>query len=290
MRFAILLLSLLALVCIPSTFIPQGRALSDYSDLYGNTGASLIIGLGMNHVFTSIPFFLVAGLFILNLGYCAIWRSLRGRHGPDVLHLGLLLFCVGAMISAVAGQESPILWMDVGDSLSLPDGGRFVLDDFETVLYPDGRPRAWVSRGTHFDADGKDYPVEISVNSPARLEGIKIYQNSHRTKPTLYLIPLPGFDSPDSLDEGDIYAGLRFAAIRSESPPDWTALFMDAEKTFYEFDEGERLGDATIGSYETMDITGLRLVRDPGVPLVFASFVPIGLGFILILFKKRKTL
>ncbi|MDT8298025.1 MAG: cytochrome c biogenesis protein ResB [Spirochaetaceae bacterium] len=290
MRFAILLLIFLALVCIPSTFIPQGRAPSDYAGLYGDTGASLIIGLGMNHVFTSFPFYLVAGLFILNLAYCAIWRSIRGHHRLDVLHLGLLLFCVGAMISAVAGQESPILWMDVGDSLSLPDGGRFILEDFETVFYPDGRPRAWISRGTHFDAEGKEYPVEIAVNSPARLEGIKIYQNRHRTKPTLHLIPLPGFDPPDSLGEGEIYAGLRFVSVRSESPPDWTALFMDAENTFYEFEKGERLGDATIGGYETMDITGLRLVRDPGVPLVFASFVPIGLGFILILFKKRKTL
>ena len=290
MRLAILLLILLALVCIPSTFIPQGLTPSEYSEIYGDTGASFIIGLGMNHIFTSVPFFLVAGLFILNLGYCAIWRSIRGHHRPDILHLGLLLFCVGAMISVVAGQESPILWMDVGDSLSLPEGGRFVLDEFTTVSYPDGRPRAWISQGRHYKENGGEDVVEISVNSPARLEGIKIYQNSHRSKPTLYLISLPGFDPPDSLDEGEIYAGLRFVAVRTESPLEWKALFVDAENNFYEFEKGEGLGDATIGSYQVTDITGLRLVRDPGVPLVFASFVPIGLGFIFILFEKRKVL
>ncbi len=296
-KLAVFLLGFLVLVSIFSTLIPQGEPTGFYSYRYGAGLAGLIINMGLNHVFSSVLFFAAAGLFFINLSYCSLWRLVReirrngrGRHGPDVLHMGLILFLIGAVFSAILGQDTPVLWMEPGDAVSLPKGGRFVLSSFNTEYYEDGRPRSWTSAGRYVDLEGHERIVSIAVNSPTRLEGVKIYQNSYRMKPTLLLSPQPGTAAPHSLEEGERYADLAFHSLQQDEKGGWQALFADRSGMPVLIGEGGMIGDALIGSYETREVTGLRMTRDPGVSLVFISFLPIAAGLALILFEKRKIL
>lgn len=297
MKLAVILLGFLALVSLPSTLLPQGENSDFYLERYGETKAGLISALALDDVFSSPIFYTAAALFFINLSYCTLWRLVRevrregrGRHGPDILHVGLILFMIGAVFSAILARDTPVIWMDAGDAIKLPKGGRFTLQSFETEYYEDGRPRAWISTGLYSDSRRRTRSVSITVNSPARLEGVKIYQNSYRIKPTLLLAPRPGSGAPDSLEEGDRYAGLAFHSLRNDDKGGWLALFADSNGSAVTIREGEMLGDAFVGGFETREITGLRMARDPGVTFVFISFLPIAVGLALILFEKRKNL
>ena len=297
MKFAVILIILLILVGIPSTLIIQGESSEFYPERYGPALGAFITSFGFDDVFSGPLFLTVAGLFFINLAYCSLWRLIREfrrsgirRHGPDVLHLGLMVFLVGAVVSGFAGRETPVIWMNEGDGIALPRGGRFTLDAFESVYYDDGRPRSWTSVGRYRDAAGRSVPVSIQVNSPARLEGVRIYQHSFRPRFSLELVPGPGSEAPERLEEGQMYDGLAFASIRFEESGDWTALFVDSSGAVRAADTGDSIGDAFIAGYDSVDITGLRVTRDPGVPLIFASFIPIALGLLLILYEKRKIL
>ena len=297
MRFTVILIVLLILVSIPSTLIIQGESPDYYTDVYGAVPGGIIVALGMDEVFSGLLFLTVSGLFFLNLASCSVWRLTRelrrdgpGRHGPDVLHLGLMVFVVGAVVSGIAGRESPVVWMNAGDGITLPRGGRFTLETFETGYYDDGRPRSFISTGRYTDAAGRRESVTIEVNSPARLEGVRIYQNSFRSRYSLNLIPRPGSGAPERLEEGQVYRGLAFVSIRSSVAGDWSALLVDSAGSVRSAAAGDSLGEAVISGFESTEITGLRLTRDPGVPLIFASFIPIALGMLMILYEKRKLL
>jgi hypothetical protein len=297
MKLAVLLLGFLALISLPSTLFPQGEQPDYYYETFGSGSADFIMALGLNDVFSSPLFYFAAAMFFLNLSYCTLWRVVRelrkkgrGRHGPDILHIGLIIFLIGAVFSAILGKETPIIWMEPGDTITLPQGGRFTLISFDAEYYDDGRPRAWISSGMYVDVGGIEKEIEIVVNSPARLEGVKIYQNSYRVEPTLLLAPRPGSGAPDSLDKGDRYADLAFHSLQQDETGGWQALFADSSGLPVFIGEGEMIGDAFVGSYEIREITGLRMARDPGVTLVFISFLPIAAGLALILFEKRKNL
>ncbi len=197
---------------------------------------------------------------------------------------------IGALVSGITGKESPVIWMNEGDAITLPRGGRFTLQGFESEYYPDGRPRSWVSRGSYVSLERKSRDVAISVNSPARLEGVKIYQNSFRPKYSLELIPRPGSGAPDLLEEGQIFADKVFTTIRIVDDGTWFAVFLDSAGDPHSYIIGDSVGDAFVADFKSRDITGLRLSRDPGVPVVFVSFIPIALGLFLILYEKRKSL
>lgn len=297
MKLAVLLLGFLALVSLPSTLIPQGESSNYYAERYGTGFSGLISALALDDVFSSPLFYIAAALFFINLSYCTLWRLLRevrrdgrGRHGPDILHIGLILFMVGAVFSAILAKDTSVIWMEPGDGITLPKGGRFTLLSFETEYYEDGRPKSWISSGVYSDAGEQNRNISIAVNSPARLEGVKIYQNSYRIKPTLLLAPRPGSGAPDSLEEGDRYAGLAFHSLRKDDNGGWLALFVDMNGSPVTVREGEMIGEAFVGGFETREITGLRMARDPGVTLVFVSFLFIAVGLVLILIEKRKTL
>lgn len=297
MKLAVILLGFLALVSLPSTLLPQGESSNYYSERYGEGKAGLISALNLDDVFSSPLFYLAAALFFINLSYCTIWRVVRevrrdgrGRHGPDILHAGLILFMIGAVFSAILARDTPVIWMETGDVITLPKGGRFTLLSFETEYYEDGRPRAWISTGLYVDAGEQERSISIEVNSPARLEGVKIYQSSFRSKPTLLLTPLPGSGAPESLDEGERYAGLVFHSLRRDDSGGWFALFVDSSGSPVPVREGEAIGEALLGGFQTREITGLRLAQDPGVTLVFVSFLIIAVGLTLILIEKRKNL
>lgn len=166
MKLAIVLIGYLALACLLATLIPE-----------------------LSGFFGSVFFLAPAALFFLSLGACAATRFLRARrgpkprrHGPDILHLGLLLFMIAAALSA-ADRRGEVAYLAEGDAMRLQDGSRIRLERLETERYADGRPREWTS-WVSVERDGQTlasaYPLR--VNHPLSLGNLKLYQASRGSR------------------------------------------------------------------------------------------------------------
>jgi cytochrome c biogenesis protein len=78
-RFAILLLSLIAVACVIGTLIPQQVSLEDYSRRYAESTVAIFQFLGLTDVFHSYWFLGLLGLFVVNLVLCTVRRFVRFR-------------------------------------------------------------------------------------------------------------------------------------------------------------------------------------------------------------------
>ena len=136
--------------------------------------------------FNSLGFFTVIFLFFVNLACCTIYRFLKEikkksnkNFGPDILHGGLILFMVFALVSAYNRMEGQIA-LTIGETAQMPDGSILTLEDFEYLRYENGRPRDWISYLTVENETGvlhSRYPLR--VNHPLKLSGYTLYQASY---------------------------------------------------------------------------------------------------------------
>lgn len=156
---------------------------------------ALLIVLSAISTFTSTPdsffgslgFFAIVFLFFVNLSCCTVYRFLRelkkksGRNfGPDILHGGLVLFLVAALISSYNRMEGQIALV-IGESVGLPEGSVLTLDDFEYRRYENGRPMDWISYLTIKNSEGEIVYTRhpLRVNHPLNYNGYNFYQTSY---------------------------------------------------------------------------------------------------------------
>ena len=162
LNFTLVILAILIVLSAVSTFSAEGTAF-----------------------FSSLGFFAIVFLFFVNLTCCTIYRFLRElkkksnkNFGPDIIHGGLILFIIAALISVYSRMEGQIALV-IGESAVLPGGSILTLDEFEYLHYDDGRPKDWISYLTI--KDGEDtihsrYPLR--VNHPLKLKNYTLYQVS----------------------------------------------------------------------------------------------------------------
>ena len=74
MRFAIILLVILAAACAGGSFISQGLSLEEYTALYSERTAALIVGLGLDDVFHAWWFLALTAFLCGNLLLCNLLR------------------------------------------------------------------------------------------------------------------------------------------------------------------------------------------------------------------------
>jgi cytochrome c biogenesis protein len=187
LRLTVILVSYLVIASAVSTFIPQSEPAAHYRHFYSGAVAGIILATGFDHFFSSVFFLAPSFCFFINLAACTLYRFARelkkkaGKNfGPDILHGGLLLLIVFAFLGVFNRMEGSIT-LAPGESVLLPGGDTLILENFEFIKYPDGRPRAWISTVTVFNNSGlvlQSYPLE--VNHPVKLKGITLYQWSYR--------------------------------------------------------------------------------------------------------------
>lgn len=187
-KLASVLIALIALGCVVATLLPQDLPAADYAARYGQALGGFLVRSGLARYFRSPLFVIPSFAFFANLSACSVQRLLRElrkkgkrRHGPDLLHLGLILLVVGAMLSA-SGRKEYSVALAPGESALLPDGRVLRLDDFDYEAYEDGRPREWTSMMTVL-RDGRP-EIEaraLRVNRPLRLGAISLYQASRQS-------------------------------------------------------------------------------------------------------------
>jgi cytochrome c biogenesis protein ResB len=276
-KLAIILIAYLAATGILATLAPQGPA--------------ALRGLFAN--FYGSPLFLVpAFLFFANLAACSADRFVRERrkgalrrHGPDLLHLGLILLILGAVFGQVAKQGRPA-WqgfarLAAGEAVALPNGKLLVVRALENQRYADGRPKDWIST-VELSQDGRMLipSYEIRVNHPLRMGALSIYQVSYGSERVL------GLKSPSgakrSLAAGESLAGGQtrltlmsvdletgIAVAREEGEQGSRTISLQA---------GSRVGDFIVEGAKEVELTGLQAVYDPSFPVIILALAMIGLG------------
>ena len=136
--------------------------------------------------FSSLGFFAIVFLFFINLVCCTYYRFTKElkkqsnrNFGPDILHGGLILFMVFALISTFNRMEGQI-GVREGESIKMPDGSILTLDEFVHSHYENGRPKDFISYLTIKDGDEVIYSRHpLRVNHPLKLKGYLLYQVSY---------------------------------------------------------------------------------------------------------------
>jgi cytochrome c biogenesis protein len=295
-RLAVVLLLVITALSILATLVPQGQDRAFYFHNYPPLLARLITSLGFDGFFKSWLFLVPCVLFFVNLAVCTVdrlvgrlQRKARKRYGPDLIHVGLLLLIVGALLSTWGRQEASF-YLGKGDSIDLPLGYRLRLLDYLDERYPDGRPRDWVSTVEASRGERVLQPsFSIEVNRPLRLAGLKIYQSSFKREDTALL--------RDPQNE--------LAPMRSGQYFEWQGgiLFfsgIEAGRAVFERWEGhavvetlqraaaQPIGPYTIVELTTRELTGLKAVKDPGFSPVLAALILVAAGLALTFIQKSK--
>jgi cytochrome c biogenesis protein ResB len=292
LRLAIALIAYLTIVSILASLLPQGRDAGFYRALLPGFLAEAAVSTGFSNFFGSLLFIVPALLLFANLSTCTVERFARElrkkgarSHGPDILHLGLILLIVGAVLGQVARQSHPS-WqgfarLAAGDAVQLPDGRLLTLKDLKSERYPDGRPKDWVSTVVVSGAGrAPASTTEIRVNHPLRLGALSIYQASFGSERSLVLEDAGGarrsMVAGESLETGegrlmlmsvDLDSGV--AVARKDAPAGTSSISLRA---------GSRIGAFTVLGAREEAITGLQAAYDPFFPLILVAFIVTALG------------
>jgi hypothetical protein len=299
-RLAIVLIAYLALTGIAASIVPQGREASYYYSTLPAIASDLVVKSGFSNFYGSAWFLVPAFLFFANLSACSTDRFIRElrkggprRHGPDILHLGLILLILGAVLGQVAKQARPS-WegfarLAVGEAVELPNGRLLSLLALSSQRYPDGRPKDWIShvqlkRGGEVILPSYD----IRVNHPLRMGALSVYQSSYGAERVLELVTSSG--ARRSLAAGEyVDLGDRKLMLMSVDLDNGSAVAREEGSSgsrTVSLGVGSKLGDFSVAEVKEVELSGLQAGYDPAYPLVILALAVILLGLILTFAKK----
>lgn len=250
--------------------------------------------------FLSSPFFLFpATVFFINLLACSIARFARElrkpssarRHGPELLHFGLLILFLGGAVSSAFRTEGAAV-LRVGDSVTLPGSEILTLTAFTDERYPDGRPKAWTSVVDVRKGDAvliAERPIR--VNQPLRVGSLVLYQYSFGTELTAEVIgprmQRTALAEGESATIGDY--SVHFFAKEGTDKARMTISGPEIAETFVIGTEERRnIGQITI-AVRALPTSGIQAVADPGFPMVLLGFLLIALGTIITFVQKMRV-
>lgn len=140
-----------------------------------------------------------------------------GLWGAWVCHLGILLLILGFSLGQMTQQQYAVYGVP-GQAKPIGDTSYILaIDDFDVELREDGTTAQYTAEVTVRDAaSGESRSAQISVNHPASLFGMKLYQNS-----TGWAAKASVLENGEPLQEGVVCAGEYFAI---EDKPDLVVL------------------------------------------------------------------
>jgi hypothetical protein len=299
-RLGIALIAWIAIAGALSTLVPQGLQPEEYASDYGRFLGGFLALSGFSRFWSSLAFLLPAFLFFVNLSACALSRYSREmrkksgrRHGPDILHLGLMLLVLAALLSFVGRQEGYVE-LSEGESVQLPDGSALRLGDFTFQSYIDGRPRDWISTVDVERAGKKSVAAfPLRVNHPLRLGRLSLYQVSHGASRGLIL--KDGKGNMISLGRGQKVRSGESSLSYLADDLEGGGVILQLETADKEAEvllafPGDKAGPWNLVELGVTEKSGLKAVIDPGYPLLLLSLALILLGLALVFIPKLKEI
>jgi hypothetical protein len=301
-KLAVVLILLIAVLSILATLIPQKQDAAYYFHNLSPLLARVVLALGFDSFFRSVLFLAPVGLFFINLSVCTVDRLVRRfrikairRHGPDLIHIGLLLLIVGAMFTVFARKEA-VVYLGEGEEILLPGDYSLRVLSFEFEKYENGRPKDWISTVQVRLGEEEVIPsFAIEVNKPLKINRVKIYQSSYAEEGRAILVDNEGKEYGISSGEGFEWEGKLFLFQGLEG-----AAFAEMERAIFEEWTGHQRTDMfgvargeTVGQYRVKDlssrmVTGLKAVRDPGFLPVVIALIVVAVGLSLTLLQKQR--
>ena len=233
---------------------------------------------------------------------------IAGRSGPLLVHVGLIVLMTGAAWGAVGGQRLE-RFLAPGRSLDLVDRQgetrlSIQLQDFSVDRDARGQARQFHSRLLFSTpATATTHHVDISVNHPARMGGVTVYQADWQVAAlTLQMGRSPQLQFPlQALPSlGEQVWGLALPTHPDGSRPVLLTVASEQGPVLVYDSDGERLGALRVDGppldvnglpiriTHVLPASGLLIKRDPGVPLVYTGFAVALLGGGLSVLASRK--
>jgi cytochrome c biogenesis protein ResB len=299
MGLAVGLIAYLALTGILSSLVPQGREAAYYYSTLPSLAADLVVKTGFRDFYGSPLFLVPAFVFFANLSACAAsrlareWKKPRKerRHGPDILHLGLVLLLLGAVLGQAAKMAHPdwqgFVRLGEGEAVELPGGRLLRVKALSADRYADGRPRDWSSTVEVSAGGALLVPsYEIRVNHPLRLGALAIYQASYGAERALVLGGPSGetrsLAAGESIETGSGRIALMSVDLDSElglareEPSQGGSAAADGKMVTLAI--GSRLGAFTVVGAKELPLSGLMASYDPAFPAILAALLVVALG------------
>ena len=298
-RLAVVLILVITALSLLATLVPQGRSDAWYRERFPRTLFTLIRLVSFDRFFSSAIFLVPMFLFTVNLGVCAADRLItrernkaKRRHGPDLIHIGLLVLIAGGLVTGLGRQEKT--WpLAVGEDAVISPSYALHLLSFQFLTYDNGAPREWIST-VRVTREGKQeiasFPIE--VNRPLRLKGISVYQASWETEGVMELKGGDGrtvkATAGQGFQDGDSF--WYFGDARRDRSA-WMAVFQEYKGnrlvSTRTLGVGETIGPFTVVSVSARELTGLKVVKDPGRWPFLAALLLVLSGLCLTFFQKR---
>lgn len=248
------------------------------------------------------------------------------RLGVYVVHFSVLLLLCGTLASSITGFEGTVK-IPEGEkarTINLKDTGTekpldFVIrcDDFEVSFYDSGSPKKFRSTLSIIENGEVALTKDILVNKPLHYKGISIFQSTYGAA-SVKSATL-SFTSKKS---GMVYRKTLSFGQSVELPENLGTFTLNRLADRYMFREQHDLGQTLIGTIKkggniqtvalplrfdkfdkmrqnagtviTIDnisrtyYTGLQVRRDPGVPIVYASFILMIVGIYITFFMSHQ--
>jgi cytochrome c biogenesis protein len=234
--------------------------------------------------------------------------------GPLITHIGILLLLIGGIFGSRAHFEGS-MWLLAGNSNNLVNvegkdpvdlGFTILCNKFDVTFYDNSRMASDYLCDLSIIENGQEVSRKtIEVNQPLFHKGYGIYQASYQFQPTIKVMAESVKDGSTQAMEVDIHAQWTLDGntyIAADYEPHMTGMGRDlgpslniykinndqttgAVKLFEKFPgrEGDAIGDWKFsfksgqGAYQT----GLQVIKDPGVPLVWLGCSLLIIGSII---------
>jgi cytochrome c biogenesis protein ResB len=310
MKLAVALIAYLIVTGILASLLSQGREASYYYSTLPPLLAGLVVKTGFSNFYGSLLFLIPALLFFANLSACAADRLVREfkkdravrRHGPDILHLGLILLILSAVFAQAAKLSRPdsqgFVRLGKGEAVELPDGRLLSVLALRADRYDDGRPKDWVST-VEVRKGGKILvpSYDIRVNHPLRLGSLSIFQSSYGSERVIVLNSPSGERRSLSAGESIETDSKRIVlmsvdtgtgtAVAREEPNSVAADAAEAtEIRLLRLGKGSMIGPFTFAGTEELALSGLMASYDPAYPAILAALIIAALGIFITFAQK----
>lgn len=248
-----------------------------------------------NFIFTFLVYIVPLLLFFLNLLTCTVIRFKKKKNNflkiaPDIIHTGLIILIIGYFISSYF-KETRFEYLKPGDTVSINNGYSLKLDSVSYISSESNKE--WVSDIILMENSEAIKKQQIKANYPLTLGSINIYQYYSITSQIfLYLKDNKNNVYKIAQNEGFKIGDYYYIFSNAYDTDTIKAEFMvwDHEKQLENIvlTPGAKIEIFSIENIEIIYYSGLKIVKDPGVFIIFISFIIITIGIFLLLLKKLK--
>lgn len=231
--------------------------------------------------------------------------------GALIVHVSIIFIIIGGLISSIFGLSGEMVIIEGGSSNEVfVKSGLVYKLDFEVVLekftlltYEDGTPKEYRS-DVKFKRNGEETAAVLTVNHPAKFDGIRFYMMNYGNVLERAVISIYG-DSGEKIYRGTIRRmelveienkGLAFVLVNYRENFNGTGpaahiivveneekygLWVNADPVEFTGPGDEKKGAFrfVLEGYELTPYSGISAVYEPGLFLVWAGFILLSVGF-----------